>query len=732
MNSLSANDDDDDDTYQCLVIDSGPIIRLAASSSSSTSSLWRQARHFYTVPAVLQEIRDAKARQHLEQLPLDLRIRPASREGVHAVTEFARQTGDYHSLSAVDLQVLGLLYDLERESCGGNVSHIRTAPKRTLGLGQMEVLGEKGGTTQQAVVDGKDCCIVMEGEEVEEEDRKSAAHQSTSAAHSSQKDESTISNEAEPSPQTAAKSSKAQPKSWAALLNPHQSRTTTTTTKESEKSTPTTILTAPVIKGPASAVPDEEPTEKSTTAAARVTFATAESEELVCSSSEGGGQFSDAESDDDDDDFEISGSFSDEECEAYVLDPEEKEQVVRKHGKEEEDGSLERELQSDFPSLAAGLSVAVGEEGSDDDSEEEEEDEPSNEEPGQADIDAEAEEERKRRSLQPISKSGKLYNSFTKYGDLMKPKPKKKSAMKQQQQQQLTVDPAPVQPSTAKLDSKTDATNQSRIIGGMSFAGQGDDVEDDGEGWITCTKDIRTIKAAGTLDPSRNPSNLDKNAAGGAPKKPLNAPPNSQRAACTTTDFAMQNVILQMNLELLSVDGMKIRKLKNWVTRCGACFTVYTNADSRSTGPLGKRLFCDHCGSDMMQRIAASVDGKTGRLRLHLSKKYKHNLRGTKFSLPKPGSGNRFQGDLLLREDQLMMGAWNQKVKMRSGGKAKDAAQSMFGRDIASNLGCHANALSSDDIRVGFGRRNPNAAKGRERRGKKKKSSDKACGLRRY
>jgi RNA-binding protein NOB1 len=134
----------------------------------------------------------------------------------------------------------------------------------------------------------------------------------------------------------------------------------------------------------------------------------------------------------------------------------------------------------------------------------------------------------------------------------------------------------------------------------------------------------------------------------------------------------------------------------------------------------------------MMQRIAASVDGKTGRLRLHLSKKYKNNIRGTKFSLPKPGTGNRFQGDLLLREDQLLMGAWNTKVRIRSGGKAKAAAESMFGNDIASNVGCHTQSMTCDDIRVGFGRQNPNAVKGRERRGKKKKSSEKACGLRRY
>ena len=87
----------------------------------------------------------------------------------------------------------------------------------------------------------------------------------------------------------------------------------------------------------------------------------------------------------------------------------------------------------------------------------------------------------------------------------------------------------------------------------------------------------------------------------------------------------------------------------------------------------------------------------------------------------------------MLREDQLLTGAWNQKRVMRTGGKSKAHAQSIFGKDLASNVGCNAKgSLSSDDIRVGFGRRNPNSSKGRERRGKKKKSSDRACGLRRY
>lgn len=41
---------------------------------------------------------------------------------------------------------------------------------------------------------------------------------------------------------------------------------------------------------------------------------------------------------------------------------------------------------------------------------------------------------------------------------------------------------------------------------------------------------------------------------------------------CMTTDFAMQNVLLQMGLSLINTDGRRIQKVKNWVLRCHACF----------------------------------------------------------------------------------------------------------------------------------------------------------------
>jgi RNA-binding protein NOB1 len=158
--------------------------------------------------------------------------------------------------------------------------------------------------------------------------------------------------------------------------------------------------------------------------------------------------------------------------------------------------------------------------------------------------------------------------------------------------------------------------------------------DDDGEGWVTCTRDIQNIKATGSLHLPQSGNATNSNNKSHPPKNP--APPITQRAACATTDFAMQNVILQMNLELLTVDGVRVRRLKTWVTRCAACFTIYGGSDDKK-GKSGGRLFCDKCGSNALQRIAASVDRNTGRLKLHMRKHYQFNTRGTKFSLPKAG-----------------------------------------------------------------------------------------------
>jgi len=623
-------------------VDSGPIIRL-----TGMSSLWKRAEKFYTVPAVLQEIRDAKARQHLESLPFELVAKEASQESVQVVIDFAKKTGDYQSLSSVDLQVLGLLYDLEREGCSGDMSHVRKKPKRTVGIGKMEMLSK----SQESISEPSSRDHTGKSEDIVTTAKKLATVATTTALVDNIKEKE---DDDETSGEQGAESS-SKPKTWATLVNQKLAST-------------------------------ELP--------------------RVCDGNEiqQGGQFSDAEEEENDAEEQISDKFS------------EKMNLNTPVNHNNSRCSKDEELKSEFPSLAASLLVPYeGSDNDDGDHDDNRDDVVDNK------TNHLKEEERKRQALLPISKSGRTYNSFRKYGHLMKPKRKVERNSCQDPVESNIQVTAPKNSPESENNSKL----QSRIMAGMSVAGQEIDVEDDGEGWISCTNDIQSMKSTGAV--SLNKAGEEN---GQLPKQ--QGPPTSQRAACATTDFAMQNVILQMNLELLSVDGYKIRKLKSWVTRCGACFRVYTASGDSNVPGGSKRLFFEHCGSDMMQRIAASVDSKTGRLRLHLSKKYKHNLRGTKFSLPKPGTGNRFQGDLLLREDQLLTGAWNQKAKMMSGGKARAAAQSIFGNDLASSMGCNVAVMTSDDIRVGFGRRNPNAAKGRERRGKKKKTPDRACGLRRY
>lgn len=46
----------------------------------------------------------------------------------------------------------------------------------------------------------------------------------------------------------------------------------------------------------------------------------------------------------------------------------------------------------------------------------------------------------------------------------------------------------------------------------------------------------------------------------------------SRYAACCTSDFAMQNVLLQMKLQVISYDNKIITRLKSWTRRCRDCF----------------------------------------------------------------------------------------------------------------------------------------------------------------
>ncbi|KAI6084736.1 D-site 20S pre-rRNA nuclease [Hypoxylon rubiginosum] len=161
---------------------------------------------------------------------------------------------------------------------------------------------------------------------------------------------------------------------------------------------------------------------------------------------------------------------------------------------------------------------------------------------------------------------------------------------------------------------------------------------DDDEGWIT-------------------PSNLKKHQA----KDQLSAPDQPiqkfLQAALLTSDYAMQNVTLRINLNLVSPNMARITRVKTWVLRCHGCFQI-----TRDTS----KQFCPRCGQPTLTRVSCSTDA-AGNFTVHLKKNFQWNNRGNVYSVPKPvhgssngkvrgagggGGKNGWGRELILAEDQ--------------------------------------------------------------------------------
>jgi len=222
--------------------------------------------------------------------------------------------------------------------------------------------------------------------------------------------------------------------------------------------------------------------------------------------------------------------------------------------------------------------------------------------------------------------------------------------------------------------------------------------DDDDEGWIT-------------------PDNINKyHAKAYGWDKKDKSEPKTYDVACMTADFAMQNVLLQMNLKILSVDGMIIKRLKNWVLRCHACYF--------STSDMSKK-FCPQCGHDTLIRTSVSID-KYGNKIYHLKKNFNYRLRGTKYSIP-TFVGGQNANNIILSEDQneYQKALKQQKFKAR---KEKvvdlldpDYLNTLFtGEDSKLNSRNKGKTRKTrndytGDIIIGYGRRNPNERRRRRK-----------------
>ena len=141
----------------------------------------------------------------------------------------------------------------------------------------------------------------------------------------------------------------------------------------------------------------------------------------------------------------------------------------------------------------------------------------------------------------------------------------------------------------AKMQTKASFSRSSAILrgeasGGWSAAASARAAaEDDGIGWISRDNITSHLSALGNSlgrasvvtdgsEKSKNKNrskNTGRNGRGRAAEVV-----EKTRVACLTTDFSMQNVLMQLGLKVLSVDGLLVKSVKQFVLRCMACYQV--------------------------------------------------------------------------------------------------------------------------------------------------------------
>ncbi|XP_039278617.1 RNA-binding protein NOB1 [Nilaparvata lugens] len=180
--------------------------------------------------------------------------------------------------------------------------------------------------------------------------------------------------------------------------------------------------------------------------------------------------------------------------------------------------------------------------------------------------------------------------------------------------------------------------------------------------------------------------------------------------ACLTTDFAMQNVLKQIGLNVASLDGKVIKQVRTFILRCYACF--------RTTSVMTK-LFCPHCGNRTLKKVAVSVDAE-GKQTIHINMRKPLTARGKKFSLPTPVGGKHANYPLLCEDQPRPDQRPTRLAKMRNNPLEPDyiAGFSPFVmRDVNSKSAMLGIANQGKEVKYWM-RRNPNEA---HRRCKKKK-----------
>lgn len=175
-----------------------------------------------------------------------------------------------------------------------------------------------------------------------------------------------------------------------------------------------------------------------------------------------------------------------------------------------------------------------------------------------------------------------------------------------------------------KTDTKASDSNEQNEASDNSDSDEDDsqdsDDDDDESSWIT-------------------PSNINemKSACG----KDILDETDQARIACMSTDFAVQNVLKQINLNIAALDGRLIKQMRTYILRCYACF---------KTTSIMTKLFCPNCGHKTLKRVAVSMD-ENGQQVIHINLRRPLTAKGKNQSIPRPRGGKHSSNPILF-EDQ--------------------------------------------------------------------------------
>lgn len=113
--------------------------------------------------------------------------------------------------------------------------------------------------------------------------------------------------------------------------------------------------------------------------------------------------------------------------------------------------------------------------------------------------------------------------------------------------------------------------------------------------------------------------------------------------ACMSTDYAIQNTLKQMNLNLAALNGRIIKHLRTYILRCYACF---------KTTSIMTKVFCPNCGNKTLKRVAVSLD-ENGKQVIHINTRRPLTAKYKNQSIPRFRGGKHSRNPILF-EDQPM------------------------------------------------------------------------------